>query len=132
MKQFYGKTSGGQDVDEYTLSNSQGMEVKVISYGGIITSIRVPDRNGNLANVVLGFDNLADYQEKSPYFGCITGRYANRIAKGQFTLNGTDYQLPINDGLNALHGGLKGFDKVIWSAEEIEQGVIFSRTSPDE
>jgi len=131
MKQHYGKTSDGQDVDEYTLTNARGMEVKVISYGGIITSIRVPDRNGNLANVVLGFDNLADYETKSPYFGCITGRYANRIAKGKFTLNGTEYQLPINDGLNALHGGLKGFDKVVWSAEEIENGVIFSRISSD-
>ena len=82
MKQFYGKTSDGQDVDEYTLTNAQGMEVKVITYGGILTSIRVPDRNGNLANVVLSFDNMADYETKSPYFGCITGRYANRIAKG--------------------------------------------------
>ena len=135
MKQSYGKTSDGQQVDEYTLTNAQGMEVKLITYGGILTSIRVPDRDGTLDNVTLGFDNLADYENKSPYFGSIIGRYGNRIAEGKFTLKGKDYTLAVNDGPNALHGGLKGFDKVVWDAEEITRdgvsGVVLSRTSPD-
>ena len=135
MKQSYGKTSDGQQVDEYTLTNAQGMEVKLITYGGILTSIRVPDRDGTLDNVTLGFDNLADYENKSPYFGSIIGRYGNRIAEGKFTLKGKDYTLAVNDGPNALHGGLKGFDKVVWDAEEVTRdgvsGVVLSRTSPD-
>lgn len=135
MKQSYGKTSDGQQVDEYTLTNAHGMEVKLITYGGILTSIRVPDRNGTLENVTLGFDNLADYENKSPYFGSIIGRYGNRIAEGKFTLKGKEYTLAVNDGPNALHGGLKGFDKVVWDAEEVRRdgvsGVVLSRTSPD-
>ena len=120
----YGTMADGQAVEEYTLTNPHGMEVKIITYGGIITSIRVPDRNGTMANVALGFASLEAYLRKNPFFGAITGRYANRIAKGKFTLNGTDYQLPINDGPNALHGGLKGFDKRVWSAEEVEAGKV--------
>jgi aldose 1-epimerase len=85
---FYGVTADGITVEEYTLTNSRGMEVKIITYGGIMTSIKVPDRKGRLANVALGFDNLQDYETKNPYFGCITGRYANRIAGGKFTLMG--------------------------------------------
>ena len=135
MKQSYGKTSDGQQVDEYTLTNAQGMEVKLITYGGILTSIRVPDRDGTLDNVTLGFDNLADYENKSPYFGSIIGRYGNRIAEGKFTLKGKEYTLAVNDGPNALHGGLKGFDKVVWDAEDVTRdgvsGVVLSRTSPD-
>ncbi len=115
----YGTTAHGVVVDEYTLTNANGMEVKVITYGGIITSIKVPDRWGNLANVVLGFDNLSDYETRSPYFGCITGRFANRIARGKFTLDGNEYTLALNDGPNALHGGMVGFDKRVWSAREI-------------
>jgi len=84
----YGVTADGIPVDEYTLTNAYHMEVKIITYGGIITSVKVPDRKGQFANVVLGFDNLQDYEAKSPYFGCITGRYANRIAEGKFTLDG--------------------------------------------
>ena len=114
-KRLYGTTASGVPVDEYTLGNAGGMEVKIITYGGVITSIKVPDRTGALANVALGLDNLADYETKSPHFGCITGRYANRIARGRFTLDGVTYTLPINDGPNSLHGGMKGFDKRVWT-----------------
>ncbi|MBC7811614.1 MAG: galactose mutarotase [Burkholderiales bacterium] len=131
----YGTTSGGEDVDEYTLTNSNGMEVKIITYGGTITSVRVPDRSGNFENVTLGFDNLEDYQTRSPFFGSITGRYANRIANATFDLDGETYTLAANNGVNTLHGGALGFDKVVWAAEEVEGdgevGVRFSRTSPD-
>jgi aldose 1-epimerase len=135
-KQAYGLTSAdGIQVDEYTLLNSAGMEVKIITYGGIITSVKVPDRAGNLANVALGFDNLEGYETQSPYFGCITGRYANRIALGKFTLGGQEYNLAINDRVNTLHGGWKGFDKVVWDAQTStsEAGVSLKLTyiSPD-
>src|SRR5512136_1314987 len=112
-------TSDGQAVDEYTLINANGMEVKIITYGGIVTSVKVPDRNGAMANVALGFTNLKDYETVSPYFGAITGRYANRIAKGKFTLGGQTYTLTINDGPNSLHGGKAGFDKRVWTAKEV-------------
>jgi aldose 1-epimerase len=135
-KQSYGVTADGFPVDEYTLTNSRGMEVKIITFGGIITSIKVPDRKGKLANVALGFDNLQDYETKSPYFGCITGRYANRIAGGKFTLDGTEYQLDINNGPNHLHGGIKGFDKQVWEVtKEIYEpkavGIELHYLSPD-
>lgn len=135
MQQHYGSTADGQTVDEYTLTNRHKVEVKLITYGGTVTSIRVPDRDGQFTNVTLGFDNLADCESKSPFFGSIIGRYGNRIAKGKFTLNGTEYTLAATDGPNALHGGVKGFDKVVWDAEEITEngaaGVAFSYTSPD-
>jgi aldose 1-epimerase len=117
----YGITADGIPVEEYTLTNAHHMEVKIITYGGIITSIKVPDRKGQFTNVVLGFDNLQDYEAKSPYFGCITGRYANRIAEGKFTLDGVEYQLDVNNGPNHLHGGFKGFDKQVW---EVTQEII--------
>ncbi|MEJ2557302.1 MAG: galactose mutarotase [Anaerolineae bacterium] len=120
--EFYGTTAGGQAVDEYTLTNVNGMEVKIITYGGIITSIKVPDRKHNVANVALGFDNLQDYETKSPYFGCITGRYANRIAEGTFTLDSTTYCLDINNPPNSLHGGFEGFDKQVWEVVEESAG----------
>jgi aldose 1-epimerase len=119
---FYGTTAGGQDVDEYTLTNANGMEVKIITFGGIITSIKVPDRKHNMANVALGFNNLNDYETKSPYFGCITGRYANRIANGIFTLDGVTYCLDMNNGPNSLHGGFQGFDKKVWEVVEASVG----------
>ncbi len=125
----YGTTSDGIDVEEYTLTNANGMEVKIITYGGIITSIRVPDRYGNMANVTLGFSNLEDYETlNSSYFGAIIGRYGNRIANARFTLEGVEYTLAANNGPNSLHGGLKGFDKVVWEAEEVEaeDGVALS------
>ena len=118
------KTSFGQvenkEVFLYTLTNKNGMIVRITNYGGIVTSIIVPDKNGNFGDVVLGYDNLDGYLDKTPYFGAIVGRYANRIAKGKFTLDGKEYTLATNNGPNHLHGGIKGFDKVIWDAESFE------------
>ena len=126
---------GGQAVDRYTLKNCKDMEVKILTYGGILQEISVPDRKNKIANVTLGFDNLADYVAKSPYFGCITGRYANRIALGQFTLDGVTYQLPINNPPNSLHGGDVGFDKHVWAATPFQTsktvGLVLEFTSPD-
>jgi len=134
VKDFFGTTPAGERVDRYTLSNGR-MRVRILTYGGILQSIDVPDRHGRLGNVTLGFDNLADYVAKSPYFGCITGRYANRIAKGTFTLDGVDYHLPINNDPNSLHGGTVGFDKHVWAATEIRNhnsvGLKLTFTSPD-
>jgi aldose 1-epimerase len=117
-KQPYGVTADGIPVDEYTLTNAHGMEVKIITFGGILTSIKVPDRNHVFENVALGFDNLQDYETRNPYFGNITGRYANRIALGLFELDGTTYCLDVNNPPNHLHGGVKGFDKVVWEVTE--------------
>lgn len=134
-KQAFAKTPDGADVDLYTLRNASGMEVRAISYGGIILTLRVPDRNSVLGDVVLGYDDLAGYLKASPYFGSIVGRYANRIARGRFTLDGRTYTLAANNGKNALHGGVRGFDKVVWSAEPFQDaagvGVVFSYTSRD-
>lgn len=126
----------GNPVTRYSLENSTGMIVQILTYGGILQSIQVPDRAGNLANVALGFATLDDYLTKNRYFGCITGRFANRIANGRFTLDGKDYQLATNNGPNALHGGLKGFDKQIWSAASTRSGgpdvsLALSHRSPD-
>jgi aldose 1-epimerase len=133
-KEPFGSTSEGP-VDLYTLTNSRGMEVKIMTYGGIIQSVKVPDRRGRAANVTLGFDNLQDYVERSPYFGCITGRYANRIALGTFTLDGVTYHLPINNPPNSLHGGTVGFDKHIWATTPFQNrdgvGLRMTFTSPD-
>lgn len=105
------------DVTQYTLTNPAGMIVKVINYGGIVTNLMVPDKNGNMGDVVLGYDSISGYrQEGNPYFGCLVGRYANRIANAKFTLNGQNYTLVANNNGNTLHGGTKGFDKVIWNA----------------
>lgn len=117
-KKAYGTTPEGETVDHYTLSNDNGMEVAIITYGGRITSLKAPDKNGQFENVVLGFDSIAQYTQDNPFFGALIGRYGNRIAKGKFTLDGEEYTLPQNDGDNHLHGGEKGFDKVVWSAEE--------------
>lgn len=135
-KQLYGTTSDGTPVYEYTLSNANQVEVKVINYGCIITSVLAPDRSGAVENIVLGLANLQDYETKSIYFGCMTGRYANRIANGQFTLDGKTYQLAVNDGPNHLHGGVKGFDKKVWEVtREIDQpdaqGIELHYLSPD-
>ena len=120
----YGTTPDGQDVHEYTLTNASDdpLEVRIITLGGIVTSIQAPDRQRQSANVVLGFDNLPDYGTKNPYFGCVTGRYANRIAKGRFTLGGVQYCLDINNEPNSLHGGLVGFDKKVWEVTKAEAG----------
>jgi len=115
----YGKALDGTPVDQYVLINARRSEVGIITYGGIITSIKVPDRDGTLDNVVLGFSRLDDYLTKNPFFGAITGRYANRIAKARFALDGKEYALAANSGRNALHGGRKGFDKQIWKATPV-------------
>ncbi len=107
-----------KEVNLYTLTNSNGMIVKITNYGGIVTSLIVPDKNGKFDDVVLGYDSLAGYLKDTPYFGAIVGRYANRIANGAFSLDGKNYTLAVNNGPNHLHGGIKGFDKVIWDAEE--------------
>lgn len=114
--QPFGKTPDGQEVSLFTLKNQSGMEVKITNYGGTITSIKVKDRHGKFGDVVLGFDTLDGYVSKTntAYFGALIGRYANRIAKGTFNLDGHDYHVPTNDGPNALHGGLRGFDKRVW------------------
>lgn len=123
----------GQPVTLFTLSNASGASVGIIEYGGIVVSLNVPDRDGNLGDVVLGFDTLDAYVADTPYFGAITGRYANRIAGGKFELDGTTYELPVNNGPNSLHGGIKGFDKVVWKGTPLESGdgVAFSYVSQD-
>jgi aldose 1-epimerase len=114
----FGKTKEGTAVDLYTLTNRNGMVVKIATYGGIVTELRVPDRDGKLGDVVLGFDNLDQYLAPNPYFGALVGRVGNRIAKGRFTLDGRQYALATNDNnVNHLHGGRKGFDKVVWKAD---------------
>lgn len=134
-KEFFGKTKDGKDVALFTLTNRHKMVVKITNFGGIVTSILVPDKDGIFADVVLGFDNLTGYEGEHPYFGAIVGRYGNRIAKGKFTLDGTTYTLAANNGNNHLHGGIKGYDKVVWQAEEIkkenEVGVKLSYLSKD-
>lgn len=118
-KEAFGKTGEGTPVDLFTLSNGQGMAVKITNYGATVTSIIVPDSAGQAGDVVLGFDSLSGYLNDPPYFGAIVGRYGNRIAKGRFKLDGKEYKLAINNGPNHLHGGLKGFDKVVWQAKEL-------------
>jgi aldose 1-epimerase len=118
-RSFFGITPEGDSVTLYTLKNEQDIVVKITSYGGIITEIHTPDRDGKPGNIVLGFGKLEPYLSGSPYFGAIIGRYGNRIARGSFTLDGERYQLALNDGNNSLHGGTRGFDKVVWDAEVI-------------
>jgi aldose 1-epimerase len=112
-------TADGKEVNLYTLKNAKGMEVKITNFGGIVTAIMAPDKNGNFENVVLGLDSLSQYQANTNFLGITVGRYANRIAKGKFTLNGVEYTLATNNGANHLHGGVKGFGKVVWDAKEI-------------
>ena len=134
-KEAFGKTGDGTPVELYTLTNQNGIEVHAITYGGIIVSLRVPDKHGKLDDVVLGYDSLDGYLAKTPYFGAIIGRYGNRIGNAKFTLDGVQYSLAVNNGPNALHGGLKGFDKVVWKAEPFQHqdgvGVVFTYTSRD-
>lgn len=134
-KSSFGNTREGLPVDLYVLKNSRGLVAKVTNYGGIVTELHVPDRDGKLTDVVLGFDDLEGYLQGHPYFGAIVGRVANRIASGRFTLNGVTYKLAVNNGPNHLHGGIKGFDKAVWEAEPVvaEDGaaVKFSYLSKD-
>jgi aldose 1-epimerase len=118
-KQPFGKTENLTPVDLYTLTNDKGVEARITTYGGIVVSLKVPDRNARLGDVVLGYENLEGYLTNSSYFGALIGRYGNRIAKGSFQLGGTPYQLAQNNGDNHLHGGVVGFDKVIWKAKEL-------------
>jgi aldose 1-epimerase len=117
-KSVFGKTPEGQVGDLYTLTNAKGMQVGITNYGGRVVSIMVPDRNGKMADVVIGFDNLDGYLGNNPYFGALIGRYGNRIANARFTLDGVEHKLAANNGPNSLHGGIKGFDKVFWTARE--------------
>ncbi|HVP90313.1 MAG TPA: aldose epimerase family protein [Terriglobales bacterium] len=118
-KEPFGKLPDGAPVDVYTLANKNGLEARVMTYGAILVSLRLPDRSGRFDDVVLGFDGLAGYLAGHPYFGAVIGRYGNRIAKGKFTLGGATYTLAQNNNGNSLHGGLKGFDKVVWKAEPV-------------
>ncbi|HUX32779.1 MAG TPA: aldose epimerase family protein [Gemmatimonadaceae bacterium] len=131
----FGVLANGDSVHVFTLTNANGVELRALDYGGVIQSLRTPDRTGKRADIVLGFDSLDQYVKLSPYFGAIVGRYANRIAKGTFSLDGTTYHLAINNSPNALHGGLVGFDKVVWNAEPFSTdssvGVVWTHTSPD-
>jgi aldose 1-epimerase len=132
QKSVFGKLPDGTVVDLYTLANANGLCAKAATYGAIITEVHVPDRDGKLRDVVLGFDNLEQYLKGHPFFGATVGRFANRIAKGRFTLDGKTCALATNNGPNHLHGGLKGFDKKVWQAEpQTDAAVKFSYTSPD-
>jgi len=134
-KQSFGFLPDSTEISMFTLKNASGVEMKVIDYGGIITSLSMPDRNGSIVDVVLGFDNLAGYLGDSPYFGALIGRYGNRIAGGKFNLNGSTYTLAKNNGENHLHGGIKGFDKVAWKVKELVSdtavGLELHYLSPD-
>jgi aldose 1-epimerase len=128
-------TPAGPSPELFTLTNAHGIEVRLTNYGGIITSLKTPDRSGRFADIVLGYDSLSGYLRDTPYFGAIVGRFGNRIARGRFTLDGTTYRLAINNGPNSLHGGLRGFDKVVWTAEPFRNqqgvGVALDYTSAD-
>ena len=131
----FGTTSAGEVVELFTMTNPNGIEVRAITYGGIIVSLKTPDRDGRWDDIVLGFDSLEPYDAGSPYFGSIIGRYGNRIARGSFSLDGETFALATNNELNHLHGGVRGFDKVVWTGAPFERddavGVVFAYTSPD-
>jgi len=133
-KEIFGETNG-KKVFQYTLTNENNMKVKILNYGGIVTHLFVPDKTGKLSDVVLGYDSLQNYLDDTPYFGAIVGRYGNRIAKGTFTIDDQKYHLALNDGTNSLHGGIKGFDKVVWDANDFvnpdNAGIVLTYISPD-
>lgn len=134
-KEAFGKLADGRAVDIYTLTNRNGIEVRITNYGAAIVSLKVPDRAGKLEDVVLGYDGLDGYLANSPYIGVVVGRYANRVARGRFSLNGVEYKLAVNNGENHLHGGIIGFDKVLWNASRAKtmNGAALQLTyvSPD-
>lgn len=123
-KKHWRTLTTGEEVDLYTLRNSQGTEATITNYGGRLVTLCTPDRDGKFDDIVLGFDNLEGYLEKNPYFGALVGRFANRIANAQFSLHGKTYELARNNGENSLHGGIKGFDKVVWKANEATSGAV--------
>ena len=131
----FGVAPDSTPVDVFTLVNAHGVRVRILTYGGIVQTLETPDKAGKLDDIVLGFDDMAGYVKSSPYFGAIVGRYGNRIARGRFTLDGKTYKLAVNNGPNALHGGIKGFDKVVWAAQQFSNdssvGVVLTHTSPD-
>ncbi|SFD58614.1 aldose epimerase family protein [Massilia yuzhufengensis] len=127
----FGQLPGGESITQFTLANATGMVVKIIDFGGVITEIHAPDRDGRMADVVLGFDTLAPYQADSPYFGALIGRYGNRIARGRFTLDGREIVLPTNNGNNHLHGGAPGFDKRKWTAVAHDDSLQLTYRSRD-
>ena len=131
----FGALPDGTAVELFTLTNANGLEIRAMTYGAIIVSLKTKDRAGQLDDIVLGYDDVAGYVKQNPYFGTVVGRYGNRIAKGQFTIDGKTYTLAKNNGPNHLHGGIKGFDKVVWKAEPFEKGdavgIVFTHTSPD-
>lgn len=131
-KSFYGMV-GSDSVFQYALSNKNGMVVKILNYGGTVTDILTPDKNGKMGDVVLGYDSLSGYRQTgNPYFGCLVGRYGNRIANAKFTLDGKEYTLAANNGPNTLHGGLKGFDKVVWTVKlSSDSSILLSYLSKD-
>ena len=135
-RELFDVAPGGAPVDLFTFSNTHGVEVRVITWGGIIQSLRTPDRRGRLADIVLGHDDIAGYEHSAAYLGALIGRYANRIAGGRYTLDGSTHQLSINNGPNQLHGGARGFDKAVWEATPFERGdargVILTHVSPDD
>ncbi|MFC7884146.1 aldose epimerase family protein [Streptomyces sp. NPDC057376] len=134
VKELFGKLADGTKVYRWSLENG-GTRMKVLSYGGVVQSLEIPDRRGRYENVSLGFDNLDDYVASSPYFGALIGRYGNRIGQGRFTLDGTAYQLSVNDGEQSLHGGAQGFDKRVWDVEPFREGsdvgLVLHYTSVD-
>jgi aldose 1-epimerase len=134
-KTQFGNLPNGSVVDLYTLVNDKGLKARIMTYGATLVSLETPDRKGNLGDIVLGYDSLEGYLKASPYFGSTIGRVGNRIGKARFTLAGVEYKLGANDGENSLHGGIRGFDKVIWTAEPVREpngvGVRFSYLSPD-
>ena len=131
-RERFGTTRDGVETDIFTLTNITGMIAKITNFGGIIVSLMAPDAKGEMADVVLGFDNLEQYDAPGPYFGAAIGRFGNRIAKGEFTLNGTDYKLKtLNNGNNTLHGGGKGFDKVVWDAQIVDDSLVLNYLSVD-
>src|ERR1700730_15105024 len=120
-KESFGQTPDAQAVDIYTLTNRTGAEARIMTYGGVVVSLKIPDRNGKLDDVVLGFERLDNYAtDPTTFFGALIGRYGNRIARGRFSLNGTEYKLATNNEPNHLHGGVKGFNKVVWNAKPLE------------
>jgi aldose 1-epimerase len=132
---LFGKLDSNEDVNFFTLRNKNGIEVKLISFGATLVSLKVPDKNGKQADIVLGYDDLAGFINDKSYFGCTVGRFANRIANAEFKLDGGEYKLAANNGKNHLHGGIKGFNKVLWQSKEVKTdkrcSVVFKYLSPD-